>query len=114
MTIEYPRFNPDYREDAPTMVDVEAWTGYAILEFGAPWCGHCQAAEPAIKEVLVEHPALPHIKISDGKGKILGRQFRVKLWPTLILLQNGQEVARIVRPLLVDDVGGFLKVIHED
>jgi thioredoxin 1 len=28
----------------------------------------------------------------------LGRSFRVKLWPTLILLENGQELGRVVRP----------------
>src|SRR5690606_10872089 len=28
----------------------------------------------------------------------LGRSYRVKLWPTLIFLQSGKEVARLVRP----------------
>jgi thioredoxin 1 len=28
----------------------------------------------------------------------LGRSFTVKLWPTLIFLKDGQEVARVVRP----------------
>ncbi|EDM68501.1 Thioredoxin related protein [Moritella sp. PE36] len=114
MTTSYPDFNPDYREDAPTITDVEAWAGYAILEFGASWCGHCQAAEPVVKAVLVEYPALPLIKIVDGKGKILGRRFRVKLWPTLILLKDGLEVTRLVRPLVTDDVKSFLKVMHEN
>ena len=114
MTTGYPDFNPDYREDAPTMAELETWAGYAILEFGTSWCGHCQAAEPVVKAVLVEYPALPLIKIVDGKGKILGRRFRVKLWPTLILLKDGLEVARLVRPLVTDDVKSFLKVMHEN
>jgi thioredoxin 1 len=98
-------FNPDYaEEEAPTLDQVHAWVGDAIFEFGAPWCGHCQAAQPAVQEVLAEHPALPHIKVYDGKGKPLGRAFRVKLWPTLILLHDGKEVARLVRPLRVDEV----------
>jgi len=111
MTSGYPIFNPDYREDAPTMADVEAWTGYAILEFGAPWCGHCQLAESVIKEVLVDHAELPYIKIADGRGKKLGRAFRVKLWPTLILLKDGQEVARLVRPTDIAEVRDLLAVI---
>jgi len=57
-----------------------------------------------VQEVLIEHSALSHIKVYDGKGKRLGRAFRVKLWPTLILLRDGQEVARLVRPLLADEV----------
>jgi thioredoxin 1 len=39
-----------------------------------------------------------HISVEDGKGKRLGRTFGVKLWPTLVLLRDGREVARIVRP----------------
>lgn len=104
-------FNPEYDEDAPAFEDVSAAKGYAILEFGAPWCGHCQAAAPAIEEALAASE-LPHIKVYDGKGKRLGRAFRVKLWPTLILLRDGQEIARIVRPLHVDEVADMLSQIE--
>jgi len=97
-------FNPDYAEDAPTLEQVSEMAGDTILEFGTPWCAHCQAAHPAVQEVLAEYPELPHIKIYDGKGKRLGRAFQVKLWPTLILLHDGQEVARLVRPLHVEEV----------
>jgi len=101
-------FNPDYAEDAPTQEQVSGLVGDAVLEFGAPWCGHCQAAQPAVQEVLSKHPKLPHIKVYDGKGKTLGRAFRVKLWPTLILLHDGKEVARLVRPLDTDEVRQLL------
>ncbi len=73
-----------------------------------PWCGHCQAAQAALQEVLREYSTLRHIKVYDGKGKPLGRAFRVKLWPTFILLHKGQEVARLVRPLLVDELRQLL------
>ena len=97
-------FNPDYAQDEPTLEQVSGLGGDAILEFGAPWCGYCQAAQPAVQEVLAEHSELPHIKVYDGKGKPLGRSFRVKLWPTLILLHDGKEVARLVRPSGADEV----------
>lgn len=102
-------FNPDYAEDEPTLEQVRELVGAAILEFGAPWCGHCQAAQPAVQEVLTEHSELHHIKVYDGKGRPLGRTFRVKLWPTLILLRDGQEVARLVRPVHADEVRRFVK-----
>lgn len=90
-------FNSDYHEEVPTLEELQAYEDYAFLEFGAPWCGHCQAAAPSIEAVLSEQKHL-HIKVFDGKGKLLGRQFGVKLWPTLILVKAGQELGRVVRP----------------
>lgn len=101
-------FNPEYSEDAPTIDQVRTLADYAILEFGTPWCGHCRASWPAVQEVL-NQLNLPHIKVYDGKGKRLGREFQVKLWPTLILLSSGEEVARLVRPLQVEEVREFVK-----
>lgn len=104
-------FNPEYSEEAITLEHISELTGVTLLEFGAPWCGHCQAATPAIKEALSEHSALRHIRIYDGKGKRLGRLFKVKLWPTLILLHEGEEVDRLVRPLRTDEVRQLISTI---
>jgi thioredoxin 1 len=104
-------FNPEYSEEAITFEDISELPGLTLLEFGAPWCGHCQAATPAIKEALTEHSELRHIRIYDGKGKRLGRLFKIKLWPTLILLHDGNEVARLVRPLKTDEVRQLLSKI---
>jgi len=35
---------PTYVEEAPTREAIDARPGLALLEFGANWCGHCQAA----------------------------------------------------------------------
>lgn len=75
-----------------------ATPGTLLLEFGAPWCSHCQAAQPLLAEALQHYPSLRHIKIEDGKGRRLGRGFKVKLWPTLIALRDGEEIGRLVRP----------------
>ena len=97
-------FNPEYSEETLTVDQVGELEGDVIIEFGTPWCGHCQATLPAVKEVLGEHSDMPHIKVYDGKGKRLGRAFRVKLWPTFILLHDGKEVARMVRPIDVQEM----------
>lgn len=82
----------------PTREEVDAFTEPTVLEFGTSWCGYCQAAQADIASVMQRHPAVRHIKVEDGKGRPLGRSFRVKLWPTLIYLENGVEKGRIVRP----------------
>ena len=55
--------------------------------------------QPLLAAAFAAYPLIPHIKIEDGKGRPLGRSFRVTLWPTLIFLNNGKEVARLVRPM---------------
>lgn len=88
----------------PTREEIDATRGLVLLDFGENWCEHCQAAQPHVAAALADRPDITHIKVIDGKGKPLGRSFRVKLWPTLILLKNGVEVGRVVRPTSVDEV----------
>ncbi|QBJ79498.1 thioredoxin family protein [Aquitalea sp. USM4] len=89
-------FSPQDQE--PGAEQLATQPGPLLLEFGAPWCQYCQAAQPLLASAMQQYQDLPHLKIEDGKGRRLGRSFRVKLWPTLVLLQDGQEVARLVRP----------------
>lgn len=90
--------------EAPTRAEVDALPGLTLLEFGTGWCGHCRAAQPALTEVQPTVAGWRHLKVEDGPGRPLGRSFRVKLWPTLVLLRDGQEVARLVRPTQAQDI----------
>jgi thioredoxin 1 len=87
-----------YINPEPTRADIEAESGLVLLEFGVDWCGHCQAAAPAVQTALTEYPHVQHIAVEDGRGRPLGRSFGVKLWPTLVVLKDGVELARLVRP----------------
>jgi len=78
--------------------DVDGLPGPTVLEFGSAWCGICRAAQPAIESALEQRPDVRHLKIQDGPGRPLGRSFSIKLWPTLVFLRDGVEVARLVRP----------------
>ena len=92
----------------PAQEEVAAMAGTTVLEFGAGWCGYCVGAQPAIEQALAAKDDVRHIKVSDGKGKPLGRAFRVKLWPTLVVLRDGVEVGRVVRPRSEADIDAAL------
>lgn len=87
-----------YETKQPDREQVDQLTGPAIVQFGTNWCGICQAAEPVIEAALADRQDVRRLKVEDGPGRPLGRSFRVKLWPTLIFLRDGHEVARVVRP----------------
>lgn len=104
-----------YRSDAPARQELDGLAGATVLEFGTNWCGHCMASQAPLAQAMAAASALPtplqHFKIEDGPGRPLGRSYRVKLWPTLIFLKDGTEVARLVRPLQAEPIGEALALI---
>lgn len=101
----------EYTETEPTRAEVDAMQGPTLLEFGSPWCGHCRRAQPLIAAAFAAHPRVRHLKIADASRRRLGRSFGVKLWPTLVLLASGREIARLVRPVDAGEIGKALAAI---
>jgi len=88
----------EYIDSPLARAELDAMTGPVVVEFGTNWCGYCIGAQPLISPALSAVAAVSHLKIEDGPGRPLGRSFRVKLWPTLIFMRDGRELARVVRP----------------
>lgn len=95
----------------PSRETVDQWLGPTVLEFGTPWCGHCQRAQPLIEQALEDRDDVRHVKVEDGPGQRLGRSFGVKLWPTLVFLRDGQELSRLVRPQTAQDIHEAVQAI---
>ena len=87
-----------YTPEAITRAEADALPGAAVIEFGTNWCGFCQGAQPLVAQAFEGRQGVRHVKVEDGSGRPLGRSYRVKLWPTLVFLKDGVEVARVVRP----------------
>ncbi len=107
-------FTAAYADPEPMRSEIDTHSGLLVLEFGSPGCGFCIAAQPLLRRMLGPNHALAHRKIEDGKGRPLGRSFGVKWWPTLILLRDGQELARAVRPRHPDDLTGLFAALGSD
>jgi thioredoxin 1 len=91
-------YSAEYSAGEPARAEIDQMPGALVLEFGAPWCGHCIGAQSLIEASLAGRPAVQHLKIEDGRGRPLGRSYAIKLWPTLVFLRNGVEQARVTRP----------------
>lgn len=105
--------NKVYAEAEPARAEIDAIKGPVLVEFGAPWCPHCQAAQAPLESAMRSHAQVRHFKIEDGSGRRLGRSFGVKLWPTLVFLKNGQEVSRLVRPTTQSPIDQALAAIDD-
>lgn len=95
------------RDSQPTRDEIDRLPGPVLLEFGASWCGHCLALAGGLERLLRQYPEVRHLKIEDGPGLRLGRSFRVKLWPNLVFLRDGQVMKQVARPRLEEVAAGL-------
>ena len=66
-----------------------------VIDFWAPWCGPCQMMAPAFSQLCAEmEPRLRFAKLNTEEHSQLSGQLGIRSIPTLILFQNGREIAR--------------------
>lgn len=107
-----PRRDASYQTQAPDTSAIATMRGWVLLDFGTDWCGHCVAARAVVDAWLGDRSDIDQLRIEDGPGRALGRAYRVKLWPTLVLLRDGSEVARVVRPRELRDLQLFEEALR--
>ncbi|NNK34000.1 MAG: thioredoxin TrxC [Xanthomonadales bacterium] len=66
-----------------------------VVDFWADWCGPCKMMAPAFEQAARQlSPAVRAAKVDTEAEPALAAQFGIRSIPTLILLQNGRELAR--------------------
>ncbi|HZX25523.1 MAG TPA: thioredoxin family protein [Telluria sp.] len=98
-----------YETTQPERSEIDAMRGVVAVDFGTNWCGYCNGAAADIEEALAGFPQVKHIKAEDGPGRPLGRSFRVKLWPTVVVMKDGVETGRVVRPAAPEELRKILQ-----
>jgi len=63
------------------------------LYFSAPWCGPCRMLGPIMSEV---NNTIPVQKVNIDEDSATAQQYNVRSIPTVVLLENGQEVKRMI------------------
>ncbi|KAI4375136.1 hypothetical protein MLD38_013042 [Melastoma candidum] len=96
--------------------DVVSKHDFIVVEFYAPWCGHCKKLAPEYEKaasVLSSHDppiVLAKVDANDEVNKVLATEYDIKGFPTLkILRKGGKTVQEYKGPRDADGIVDYLK-----
>ncbi|PKA66777.1 Protein disulfide-isomerase [Apostasia shenzhenica] len=102
--------------DAGNFSEAIAKHPFIVVEFYAPWCGHCKRLEPEYEKaasILNKHDTpivLAKVDANDEINKDLASQYEVKGFPTLKILRNGgKSIQDYKGPREADGIVEYLK-----
>nr|KJB16308.1 hypothetical protein B456_002G222600 [Gossypium raimondii] len=102
--------------DHSNFTDTVSKHDFIVVEFYAPWCGHCKHLAPEYEKaasILSKHDPpifLAKVDADDEANKDLASQYDVKGYPTLQILRNGgKNVQEYKGPREADGIVEYLK-----
>ena len=75
-------------------------SGLVLVDVWAESCRPCVVLGPHMESIASGNPDLTVVKVDASKARRVCMSLQVRGLPTILLLQDGQEVARISEPSL--------------
>lgn len=93
--------------------EVEKFSGVALVDFWATWCGPCQMMGPIIEEAAKEMGDKAKIgKLNVDENPKTAEKFGIMSIPTLVFFKAGKEVNRLSgvqsKETLVEEMGKLI------
>lgn len=99
MHLTAPRFNAHVLDNALPLV----------IDFWADWCGPCKSMAPTFEQLAAEfEPHLRFAKVDTDAETELAQYFNIQTIPTLSVIRNRREVARVSGLMSVSDLRRWL------
>jgi len=80
-----------------------------IIDFYATWCVPCQMLSPVLEEVAVENSDIKLVKIDVDQNEELAYKYGISAMPTIIVMENGEEINRSIGVISKEDILKLLK-----
>ena len=80
-----------------------------LIDFYADWCNPCKILSPIVEEVAIENPNIKVVKIDVDSNEKLAYEYRTYSIPTLVVIENGVEVNRVVGMVSKSDLLEMVK-----
>lgn len=68
-----------------------------LVDLWADWCSPCLVIAPVLKKLIAEYDGkikLAKVEVDEGENMKLAGHYKVRGFPTVLLIIDGEEVAR--------------------